>query len=71
VDFFTGAGEASADVPGGGETENAIEETGDKLGNTNINGAENELDGENRVRHVICVCVNSLNIRNRMLWRNC
>jgi len=43
---FTGAGEASADVPGGGESDGAIEDIKDKLENTRMNGEEIELDGE-------------------------
>lgn len=70
--FLAGAGEASADVPGGGESENAIEETRDKLGNAKINGAENEQDGENvnRVLHEICMYVNIFHTRNGMPWSN-
>lgn len=39
-----GAGEASADVPGGGESDGAIEDIKDKLGNTRMNGEEIDLD---------------------------
>ncbi|KAJ9601639.1 hypothetical protein L9F63_000172 [Diploptera punctata] len=39
-----GAGEASADVPGGGESENAIEEISEKLVNAKVNGTENDQE---------------------------
>jgi hypothetical protein len=47
-----GAGEASADVPGGGESDGAIEDLKDKLGNTRMNGEEIDLDGEHGNRTV-------------------
>lgn len=58
---FAGAGEASADVPGGGESDGAIEDIKDRLGNTRMNGEEIELDGEHRNRSVcnfLFVCEN-------------
>lgn len=58
---FAGAGEASADVPGGGESDGAIEDIKDKLGNTKMNGEAIELDGErgNRpVCNLLFVCEN-------------
>jgi hypothetical protein len=58
---FAGAGEASADVPGGGESDGVIEDIRDKLANTRMNGEEIELDGErgNRpVCNLLFVCEN-------------
>jgi len=59
--LFAGAGEASADVPGGGESDSVIEDIKDKLGNTRMNGEEIELDGERGNRpacNLLCVCEN-------------
>ncbi|PNF18389.1 Methionine aminopeptidase 2 [Cryptotermes secundus] len=39
-----GAGKASADVPGGGESDDAAEETRKRVENIKINGEENDLD---------------------------
>lgn len=39
-----GAGEASADVPGGGESDDVAEETRKRVENAKINGEENDLD---------------------------
>lgn len=46
MDVSSGAGEASADVPGGGESDDVAEETRKGVENAKINGEENGLDGE-------------------------
>jgi hypothetical protein len=52
-----GAGEASADVPGGGESDDVAEETRKRVENAKINGEDDHLDGEhsNRLPYVSCV----------------
>lgn len=54
MDVSSGAGKASADVPGGGESDDAAEETRKRVENAKINGEENDLDGEhvNRLQYI-------------------
>jgi hypothetical protein len=54
MDVSSGAGEASADVPGGGESDDVAEETRKRVENAKINGEENDQDGEhvNRLLYI-------------------
>jgi hypothetical protein len=54
MDVSSGAGEASADVPGGGESDDVAEETRKRVENAKINGEEDDLDGEhvNRLLYI-------------------
>ena len=53
LNVCTGAGEASADVPGGGEHESAIEEVIEKLVNAEVNGTENDQEGKYFIRLIL------------------
>jgi hypothetical protein len=61
IDISSGAGEASADVPGGGESDDVAEETRKRVENAKINGEVDDLDGEyvNRLLYVsyLIVCL--------------
>jgi hypothetical protein len=46
MNVSSGAGEASADVPGGGESDDVAEETRKRVENAKINGEVDDLDGE-------------------------
>jgi hypothetical protein len=50
MDVFSGAGEASADVPGGGESDDVAEETRKRVENAKSNGEVGDLDGEHVYR---------------------
>jgi hypothetical protein len=54
MDVSSGAGEASADVPGGGESDDVAEETRKRVENAKINGEENDLDGEH-INRLLCI----------------